>query len=284
MAAVRVDEFDRLVEAGDHLDGQHQIQVLGIPVGVAARRGLDERAGGGVAAQLHAGSAQLGRRRRQEAWRDGRVHQQRLDRVAHRRILRLGVAGDARGHRHVGAGVDVHVADAVGVTHHRDARGILDGAHQLVAAARDDQVDQVVEGEQGLDFGARLGQVQGIGQRRILAQRRIDGGEQRRIGVARLRAALEDGGIARFQAQGGDLHQRVRARLEYDAQDPDRHRDPGQHEVVVEAPPPLDLADRIGQLDQLPYPLHYARELLLQAQPLDQRRRHTGAAGVLQVR
>ena len=170
------------------------------------------------------------------------------------------------------------------MTHHRDARGILDGAHQLVAAARDDQVDQVVEGEQGLDFGARLGQVQGIGQRRILAQRRIDGGEQRGIGAARLRAALEDGGVARFQAQGGDLHQRVRARLEYDAQHPDRHRDPGQHEVVVEAPPPLDLADRIGQLVQLPHPLHYARELLLQAQPLDQRRRHTGAAGVFQVR
>ena len=175
VAAVRVDELDRFVEAGDHLDGQHQVQVLGVPIGGAARLGRDQCAGGVVAAQLHAGIPQRGSRGRQKARCDRLVHQQRLGSIAHRRILRLGVARDARGHRHVGVGVDVHVTDAVGVAHYRDARGILDVAHQFVAATRDDQVDQVVEGEQGLDFGARLGQVQGAGQGRILTQRRING-------------------------------------------------------------------------------------------------------------
>ena len=61
------------------------------------------------------------------------VHQQLLQGIAGGRVVHLAVHRQAASLTDVGGGVDVHVADAVGVAHHGDARVVLDVAHQGIA-------------------------------------------------------------------------------------------------------------------------------------------------------
>ena len=74
---------------------------------------------------------------------DGAVDQQRLDRVADAGTLHLGVEDDFFRHGEIGLGVDENGADAVRVLDHRNARLGDHGFDQAVAAARNDQVDEI---------------------------------------------------------------------------------------------------------------------------------------------
>ena len=70
------------------------------------------------------------------------VHEERLHGVAGGGVVCLGVAHNL--HRLGGRAlrVQVHVTNPVGVAQHGDALGaLLDGADQLVGAARNDEVD-----------------------------------------------------------------------------------------------------------------------------------------------
>ena len=70
------------------------------------------------------------------------MNEQGLHGVAGGRIVALGVGDDLKRLVGVGALVDVHVADALGVAEHGDHLTLLlDGAHQVRRAAGDDQVD-----------------------------------------------------------------------------------------------------------------------------------------------
>ena len=72
------------------------------------------------------------------------MYQQGLDSVADGCVLRLGIDGDAHGFFQVGVFIYVHMADAVGVSHDGDFGVVHDVLHEFIAAARDDQVDEVV--------------------------------------------------------------------------------------------------------------------------------------------
>ena len=70
------------------------------------------------------------------------VDEQGLHGVAGGRIVALRVGDDLEGLVGVGALVDVHVADALGVAQHGVHLALLlDGAHQVGGPAGDDQVD-----------------------------------------------------------------------------------------------------------------------------------------------
>ena len=76
------------------------------------------------------------------------VHQHLLHSIAGCRVVQLGIYNDAAGHVHAALGVHIDVADSVGVAQHGNARVALDVADQSVAAARDDQVDHIIQLEQ----------------------------------------------------------------------------------------------------------------------------------------
>lgn len=77
------------------------------------------------------------------------VDEQRLHGVAGGRVVALRVADYLQRLAQVRFFVDVHVADAFGVAHHRDVLTLrLDAAHQLAGAARDYQVDVLLHREQ----------------------------------------------------------------------------------------------------------------------------------------
>ena len=85
---------------------------------------------------------------------EGLVHQQGLQRVAGGGVVDLGVHRQGAGGADVGGGVHVHVAHAVRVAQHGDARVLLDVAHQRVAAARDD-LPKATRQTSEPEFGAR---------------------------------------------------------------------------------------------------------------------------------
>ena len=66
----------------------------------------------------------------------------------------LGVGDDGARHRRVGGGVDVGVAEPLGMREHRHPRLALHPLDQGFSAARDDQVEQPGGGEHGGDIGA----------------------------------------------------------------------------------------------------------------------------------
>ena len=129
---------DGIVQVCDDLDGQHQVQIFGVPIsldGLLHRR--HDFACFFVASKLHAGVDKPLRHFGQEFARDGLVHQQRLSRVANGGALTLGVNDDAPGHGQVGLAVDVHVAVARVMLDDGDGGRFHDGADKLFSAAGD---------------------------------------------------------------------------------------------------------------------------------------------------
>ena len=184
--------------------------------------------GRGVEPQRHALGAKSDRGLGQIAGGDAVVHQQGLDGVAGRRVLRLAV--DREGHRLVDVGrpVDVEVADAVGMAQHRDAGVLLHEADERVRAAGDDQVDVAVERQQlhGLLAGGE--QQHGFGLDRGAGQAPVDGVDDRPARPERLPAALEDHAVARLEGERGYLDDRVGAGFEDHRDDSQGTTDPGQ--------------------------------------------------------
>ena len=128
-------------------------------------------------------------------------------------------------HLEVGVGVDVDVAVAGRGVEDRDLGDGLERRLQALAAARDDQVDQVaLAGELAelLAPAARDRLDRALGERR-LGDRLLDDPDEHGVrGGGRARPA-QDGGIAALQAEGGGVDRHVRARLVDDRDDADRH-------------------------------------------------------------
>ena len=176
------------------------------------------------------------------------VHQQRLDRVAHRRPLGLGVEQDVQGHLLIRRRVDVQVAVADPGLDHRHLAAPDHGLDQTGAAARDQHVDQAAGGHQlaghltrtrhQLD---RVGRQSGVGQTGL---QRLD---DRRVGLGRRRGAAEQDGVAGLQADAGGVGRHVRPGLVDDAHHAERHPDLADLHPVGVGPPADDVADRVGQ-------------------------------------
>src|SRR5262249_35808032 len=148
------------VHVFDDADGENQIEIFRAPVLFRSRF----HAGGEflrllAAPDLNAGRPQLGGNGREKILRDRLVHEQRLHRVADGGALNLRVEADLLRHGDRRLVVDIDVADAFVVLDHGNARILRDGADQLLASARNDEVYIVFELEQLVDKAAvfRLG-------------------------------------------------------------------------------------------------------------------------------
>ena len=109
---------------------------------------------------------------------------------------------DGEGHVGIGGGVDVGVAESGGVPEDGNARGGHDMADELVGAAGDDEVDEVVHGEHFGDLVAGLEQVHpAVGDGGRAGGVEDDGGKGA-VGVEGLAAALEEDGVAALEAEG----------------------------------------------------------------------------------
>ena len=158
------------------------------------------------------------------------------------------------------------MADAVGVAEHGDLGVVLDVAHQLVGAARDDQVDVAVEGEQLGDDVAGGDELDGaVGDPCPRQSVRDDprNGDER---LGRLLAALEDGGVARLDGQRGDVGDDLGTGLEDDEQHTDGAGDALEIEAVVEAGSEGDLADGVLEVPDVEDALEHVLPLALLAQ------------------
>src|SRR3989454_976188 len=198
-------------------------------------------------------SREARRRRRQEALGDRAIHEQRLERVAHRRALGLGVEHDGGGHLGIGVRVDEDVDDALVVLEHGHARALGDPAYELLAAARDDEVDVPVLLEHGrhrLAIGD-VDELDRLGRRAGLLERLGQHGRDEGVGLDRLAAAAEQHRIARLHAETGRVGGDVGPRLVDEGDDAEGHAHAGDLDAVGPPPRLRDGADRIGQRGDL---------------------------------
>ena len=212
------------------------------------------------------------------------MDEQGLGGVAGRGVVALAVHRQLDRHRRVGGGVEDEVADPLGVAEDGDVGRLLDRAHQGARAARDDQVDEPVEGEQTGHRLPPLDPLHGVLRQPRGGERPTQAVDQRAVGVERLRAALEDDRVARAERQRADLDDGVGAALEDDQQHPERALDLGEDQPVVQLGPAHRLAHRVGSAGELLDPPAEGGELARgEGEPLEERRREVGGAGRLEV-
>src|SRR5438132_1188506 len=287
LRAVLAYVLDRLFQILHHAHREDGREVLGVPV--LLRGGLhpgDERAGFFVATQLHALAGVDLREPRQHLGRDLFGYQQRLHRVAHAVALRLRVVGDADRLVGVGALVDIDVAYPVEVLDHRDARFAHHALDQVLAAARHDDVHVFVHREEHPDRGAIRGHdhLHRVFRKAYRAKALVHARGDRQAGAHRFRAAAQDAGVARFQAQRRGVGGHVGTRFVDDADHAQGHAhladlDPGR--LLLQF---AHVADRIGQLRDLLEALRHRFDAFLrERQAVDERRVLAGRARGLDV-
>ena len=208
------------------------------------------------------------------------VPQQRLGarcRPPGRCVLR--VDGQPRRHRRIGGGVQVEVADAGGVAHHRDARAAAGRAARTPTSRARRSPRRCRAGPAARRTSSRPSS--STGRARVDARAaRARGGStavSARLRRRRLAAALEQDGVAALPGQPDDLHQRVGARLEHHAEQRragrSRARAPARRRARAAASP--GRPDRASPAS-CSSPSQHAVELGgVEAQALDQRRRRT---------
>ena len=161
---------------------------------------------------------------------------------------------------------------------------VHDVAHELVRAAWNEQVNGLVACQQLAYFLACLNLVQATLGKTGLDGRSIDYLKQGSVGTHRLATTLEQSAVAAFEAERGDLHERVGACLKDDANDADGAGLAHEHELLVELAAQLDSTDGVGQGHEILYSLAHALELrLVELEPFDDGRSDTVLLGSIQV-
>mmetsp|Transcript_6822 Transcript_6822/g.19668 ORF Transcript_6822/g.19668 Transcript_6822/m.19668 type:complete len:436 (-) Transcript_6822:1878-3185(-) len=149
---------------------------------------------------------------------EGGVHQHLLHRVAGGGVVCLAVQHDLDGHVQAGVLVHIYVADAIRMAQHGDLGVVLDVRHQGVGAAGDDEVDDIVVGQQVRHALAAGDQADEVPPH--LGGHVFDGLHddtvQDLVAAGGLLAALQQQPVPRPDGQAGNLRQRVGARLEDD--------------------------------------------------------------------
>ena len=202
------------------------------------------------------------------------MHQQRFQRVAGAGPRDLAVEQQVQSKIGIGGGIHVQMTHALVMLDHRHPRMLGDEADQAFAAARDRQIDDVVElqqfdhrlAAQVVDQGQRSGRYAGIDQRTL--QRRGD----RSVAADRFGTAAQDHAVAGLQAQRRGVGGDVRPRLVDHRDHAERHA----HAFDLDAVGPRfaagDLADRIGQIGDLAQRVGDARKpLRIKHQPVEHR-------------
>ena len=172
------------------------------------------------------------------------------------------------------------MADPLGMGQHRDAAPRTHVLHELLPASGDDQVHALLEGEHRVHLGPVVQQLHRVRGKARLLERIAHHVHQRVVGLRSLAPALQEDGVPRAERQRGDLHQRVRARLEDDGEHTERTADLLEHEPLVELPPGENRAKRILPRCKLSRSVGESLELRrVQLQPLHQRRCQPGRRG-----
>ncbi len=184
----------------DDAHGENEFEILGVPVVFGGRFGTrNELTRALVAAQFDLVFGESFGNAREKLVGDFVVDEQRLDGVADAGTLAFGVDDDLFRHVEIGVAVDVHVADALVVFDDGDARFFRDGANQPFPAARDAEVDQVIELQQFVDGGAVSRRDDGDAVRRQTRDvHRVGNGE---VAVDGFRTAAQDHGVACLETQ-----------------------------------------------------------------------------------
>jgi hypothetical protein len=164
--AVPADVPDGVVEVVDDADGQDQIEIFRVPVRLGGRGGLRDQCARALAAtQLHPRIDEPTRHGGEEPRSHLAMDEQRLERVAHARSLGLGIQREADRHVEVGRGVHEEMDEPLVVLEHGHARCLVDPAHEVLASARDDEVDESVQLQERAHGGA-VGRVDELDRRR----------------------------------------------------------------------------------------------------------------------
>ena len=209
----------------------------------------------------------------QEGRGNGAVHQHALGGVAHRRAGALGVAQDA--HRHIQIGIFVHidVAHPLAGADHRHPGVGGDRADESRPPSWDEHIQifgQIHQFRGAAPAGVRH-QGQAVPGQAGGLHRVPHDGHEGGVGAVRLLPSPEDDGVARLQAQHRRVHCHVGPGLVDDANDPQGHSPPGEHQAALQGVPPGLLPHRVGQGCHLAHPLHDAGDSLLgQGQPVQQ--------------
>ncbi len=156
LRAVAVDVGDGFIHPLHQFDGDDGREVLGAPVGLGgitqqrcgARHGSEQGAAGRAAAHFHALAHERGADARQEISGHIAGDQQGLGCVARAVALGLGVFCHANGHVEIGAAVHIHMAVAIEMLDDRHPRFGADALNQPLAAARNDDVDELRHGDE----------------------------------------------------------------------------------------------------------------------------------------
>ncbi len=177
------------------------------------------------------------------------MHQQRVQRIADRWPLHLGVIDD--GHRlvHVGAFINVGVADAYPAGNRWHAGLFRHGAYQSGAAARYNQIDDIAHRQHMVDEGAvgvgheLDGTIGHAGIQRGVLHHTGQGA----VGAYGLLASPEEHRVAGLQAERGDINGHVGAALVNGADDAQRHPFLADEQPVGLGAHVENLADGVGQ-------------------------------------
>ena len=231
-ASVGVDVIDRLVERRDDLHRAREAAVLVTKRGAGREAELALRATS--AEEFYPGRFERGfdLPLPRAALDVRRVHQQRLESVARRGIIRLGVHREFARHVEIGVLVHEHVAHAVGVPEDGNLGVVLDVGHEIVGAARDDEVDDVVEFEAVGDAFATLDEDDGVARHPEGGETVDDDAVEDGVRARRLLATLEEESVAASNGEGGDLGEGVGAGLEDDEEDAEGRGDLLEDEVL----------------------------------------------------
>ena len=133
---------------------------------------------------------------------------------------------------------------------HGDLAVLHDVAYKGVAAARDDQINPFVLAEHFLDVLAGMQQRAPTIRQAARLCRGNDQIGQRLVGPGSLAPALEQHRVAAFEAERGDLHQRVRPAFKNDAHHPDGTAGAVQVQPRRKLLGILHLPKRVGQRGQ----------------------------------
>ena len=142
------------------------------------------------------------------------MQQQCFHRVASRGVVGLGVDDHGSCARYVRRRVHVHVAHALRVAQHRDARVVLDVLHHGAGTPRNDQVDEPVQLQQRAHLLPRRDEAHDTLAHtplRRLHNRTCDDVVQHRHAAAGLATALQQQPIAAANSQRAALRQHVGA-------------------------------------------------------------------------
>ena len=276
------------VEPVHDADGQHEVEVLLVPVGGRGRPRVRQAPHGlRAAAHLHAGLGEPRRHLRQEALGDGAVDQQRLQRVADARPLGLGVDDDRRRHVEIGAGVHEDVDEALVVLEDGHARALRHPPDEILAAARDDEVEQAVQLEHHRHRFAvgDVHELDGLRRRARLFEGLGQHGRDERIGLDGLAASAQQHGVAGLHAKAGRVRGHVRAGLVDEANDAERHANAGDLQPGGTAPGLDRFTDRIGQRGDLAQPRGHGLDAGVgERETIEERAGDAGGARALEVR